>query len=102
MPNISQRGQAMPASPIRKLVPFAEIAEQNGHKVYYLNIGQPDIPSPLAAMDVLRHHEIKILAYSHSAGFLSYRKKLVDYYAKHAIHITPQEMIVTTGGSEAL
>ncbi len=102
MPHISQRGQAMPASPIRKLVPFAEMAEQQGKKVHYLNIGQPDIPSPAGAMDVLRHHEVKILAYSHSAGFISYRKKLVDYYSKHGIHISPQDMIVTTGGSEAL
>ena len=102
MPKVSQRGLSMPASPIRKLVPFAEGAQKKGVKVHFLNIGQPDIPSPKVAMEALQHHDVKVLAYSHSAGFATYREKLVGYYAKHGIELTASDMIVTTGGSEAL
>jgi len=79
MPKISNRGAEMPASPIRKLVPFAEAAKREGVKVYHLNIGQPDIETPPAVMDAVRKADIKVLEYSHSAGNESYRKKLVDY-----------------------
>lgn len=92
----------MPASPIRKLVPYAEGAQKKGVKVHFLNIGQPDIPSPVVAMEALKRHEVTVLAYSHSAGFESYRAKLVGYYQKHGIALSTSDMIVTTGGSEAL
>ncbi|MCF4102432.1 pyridoxal phosphate-dependent aminotransferase [Gillisia sp. M10.2A] len=102
MPKISVKGNSMPESPIRKLVPFAEKAVKNGKKIYLLNIGQPDIKSPAAAMDAVRNHDIEVLSYSHSAGFEGYRKKLADYYNKTAIPVTSEEIIITTGGSEAL
>src|SRR5882724_1962178 len=102
MLTISQRGQQMPASPIRKLVPFAEAAKKKGIKVYHLNIGQPDIETPPAIMDAVRHTDIKVLEYSHSAGNESYRRKLVQYYQKVGIHINYDQIIVTTGGSEAI
>ena len=92
----------MPASPIRKLVPFAEAAEKNGTKVLYLNIGQPDIETPPSIMDAVKNAQIPILAYSHSAGNISYRKKLTGYYKKLGIELTSDQIIVTSGGSEAI
>jgi len=102
MPSISQRGQDMPASPIRKLVPFAEAAKKRGIRVYHLNIGQPDIETPPATLDAVRHFDFKILEYSHSAGNESYRRKLVKYYAQKGIGVNHEQIIVTTGGSEAI
>jgi aspartate aminotransferase len=102
MINVSSRGQNMPASPIRKLVPFAEAAKKRGTHVYHLNIGQPDIITPTSVMDAVRHADMKVLEYSHSAGNESYRKKLTTYYAKNDIQVTENEIIVTTGGSEAI
>lgn len=102
MLTISTRGQAMPASPIRKLVPFAEAAKKKGIKVYHLNIGQPDIETPKMVLDAVRHSNFKVLEYSHSAGNESYRKKLVQYYASVGINVNANQIIVTTGGSEAI
>ena len=102
MLNISNRGQQMPASPIRKLVPFAEAAKKRGTKVYHLNIGQPDIETPKQILDAVRHSDFKVLEYSHSAGNESYRKKLVEYYSRSAINVTAEEIIITAGGSEAI
>jgi aspartate aminotransferase len=102
MPTISQRGQEMPASPIRKLVPFAEAAKKRGTRVYHLNIGQPDIETPPSTLDAVRHFTFKVLEYSHSAGNESYRRKLVKYYAANNIDITYDQIIITTGGSEAI
>ena len=102
MPSISQRGSHMPPSPIRKLVPFAEAAKQRGTKVYHLNIGQPDIETPPAILDAVKHADFKVLEYSHSAGFESYRKKLVTYYGRNNINVNHNQIIVTTGGSEAI
>jgi aspartate aminotransferase len=102
MLTISLRGQAMPASPIRKLVPFAETAKKKGIKVYHLNIGQPDIETPKQVLDAVRQSDFKVLEYSHSAGNESYRKKLVDYYASVGITVNSNQIIVTTGGSEAI
>lgn len=102
MPKISQRGVVVPPSPIRKLVPFADEAKKKGIRVYHLNIGQPDIETPENVMDKIRHTDIKVVEYSHSAGILSYRKKLVEYYKKQNIEVTTDQMIVTTGGSEAI
>ena len=96
------RGEKMPASPIRKLVPFAEAAEKKGIKVLYLNIGQPDIETPPSIMDAVKNAQIPILAYSHSAGNISYRKKLTGYYKKLGIELTSDQIIVTSGGSEAI
>jgi aspartate aminotransferase len=98
----SQRGEMMPPSPIRKLVPFAEKAKAQGIKVHHLNIGQPDIETPPAIMDAVKNADIKVLAYSHSAGNESYRKKLVQYYQKNGITVTPEQIIITAGGSEAI
>ncbi len=92
----------MPASPIRKLVPFAEAAKKRGTKVLHLNIGQPDIPTPHVALDAIRHMDLKVVEYSHSAGNESYRKGLAAYYGKHDITITHEDVLITTGGSEAL
>ena len=92
----------MPASPIRKLVPFAEGAKKKGIKVYHLNIGQPDIETPKMALDAVRHFDFKVLEYSHSAGNESYRRKLATYYKRNGIDIDYQQIIVTTGGSEAI
>jgi len=92
----------MPASPIRKLVPFSDNAKKAGIKVYHLNIGQPDIDTPKVALDAIRNLDMNVIEYSHSAGFESYRKKLVDYYAKFDIQINYNNIIITTGGSEAL
>ncbi len=102
MPSISLKGKKMPASPIRKLVPFSEEAKKRGVKVYHLNIGQPDIETPENVIQKIRNFDMKVLEYSHSAGMLSYRKKLVEYYKSCNIDVTPDEMIVTTGGSEAI
>lgn len=103
MPNISTRGLAFPPSPIRKLVPFAEDAKDRGIHVYHLNIGQPDIDTPQIALDAVRNIEFKILEYSHSAGNLSYRKKLAAYYSQEMkIELNTEELIITTGGSEAI
>ncbi|TDP57514.1 pyridoxal phosphate-dependent aminotransferase [Flavobacterium dankookense] len=102
MPKISQKGQQMPESPIRKLVPYAEIAKKKGHKVYHLNIGQPDIKTPEVALNAIKNNDIKILEYSHSAGFESYRTKLSAYYKTHGLPIEVADIIITTGGSEAL
>ena len=92
----------MPASPIRKLVPYAEEAKRKGIKVFHLNIGQPDIETPKACLDAVRLSDFKVLEYSHSAGNESYRKKLVQYYKKVGIDVTPEQIIITTGGSEAI
>ncbi len=102
MPSISNKGVAMPQSPIRKLVPFAEDAKKRGVKVYHLNIGQPDIKTPQVALDAVKKNNIEVLAYSRSEGSDEYRTKLSDYYKKHNIEVTKDEIIVTTGGSEAL
>jgi len=102
MLNISHRGQQMPASPIRKLVPYAEAAKKRGVKVYHLNIGQPDIETPKMALDAVRNFDFKVLEYSHSAGNESYRKKLSAYYKRAGMDVGYQQIIVTTGGSEAI
>ncbi|MGZ8525876.1 MAG: pyridoxal phosphate-dependent aminotransferase, partial [Chitinophagaceae bacterium] len=102
MLTISKRGSQMPSSPIRKLVPFAEAAKRKGIKVYHLNIGQPDIETPPAIMDAVRHTKIKVLEYSHSAGNESYRRKLVEYYKKCGIDVSYDQIMITTGGSEAI
>lgn len=102
MSHISERAVEMPQSPIRKLAPLAAAAENRGIKIYHLNIGQPDLKTPEEGLDVLRHSGREILEYSPSQGFLSYRRKLVDYYNRYNIHLTPDDIIVTTGGSEAV
>lgn len=102
MPSISEKGKAMPASPIRKLVPYSEEAKRKGRKVYHLNIGQPDIPTPEVALNALRNINLKVIEYSHSAGNESYRRKLAAYYQKIGINISHTEMLITTGGSEAV
>ncbi len=102
MPQISQKGQMMPASPIRKLVPYAEEAKRKGHKVYHLNIGQPDIPTPEVALDAVKNITEKVIEYSHSAGNESYRKGLAKYYQGVNIDVDHTEMLITTGGSEAI
>lgn len=102
MPSISAKGKAMPASPIRKLVPFSEEAKRKGRKVYHLNIGQPDIPTPEVALEALRNIKLKVIEYSHSAGNESYRRKLAAFYQKIGINVDHTQMLVTTGGSEAI
>ncbi len=102
MPTISVRGQEMPESPIRKLAPLATAAKERGVHVYHLNIGQPDLPTPQVALDALRDVDRKILEYSPSQGYLSYRKKLVGYYDKYNIKLSPEDIIITCGGSEAV
>ena len=102
MPTISQRGQIMPASPIRKLVPLAREAEQRGVKVIRLNIGQPDLPTPEEGLEALKHIDRKVLEYSPSEGLRSLREKLADYYHRFHIDVTADDIIVTTGGSEAV
>ena len=99
---ISNRGQQMPASPIRKLVPYAEAAKKRGVTVYHLNIGQPDIETPPAIVNAVKNANYKTLEYSHSAGNESYRRNLVDYYASVGINVTHNQIMVTTGGSEAI
>ena len=102
MPEISVRGLEMPESPIRKLAPLAVAAKKRGTKVYHLNIGQPDLPTPKEGLDALKHIDRKILEYSPSQGYLSYREKLVNYYRKYNINITAEDIIITSGGSEAV
>lgn len=102
MPSISEKGRLMPASPIRKLVPFAEEAKRKGRKVYHLNIGQPDIPTPEVALNALRSISQKVIEYSHSAGNESYRRKLAEFYLKIGINVDYTELLITTGGSEAI
>jgi aspartate aminotransferase len=102
MPTISQKGQHMPASPIRKLVPFAEAAKGRGTQVLHLNIGQPDIRTPQLALDAIKNMDLRVVEYSHSAGNESYRKGLAAYYGEHGIALTHEQIIITTGGSEAL
>ncbi|SEA28066.1 pyridoxal phosphate-dependent aminotransferase [Bizionia paragorgiae] len=102
MPSISKKGQLMPQSPIRKLVPFAEKAYAEGKTVYHLNIGQPDIKTPQIALDAVKVHSLDILAYTRSEGSDDYRKKIANYYSKNNINVKHDDIIVTTGGSEAL
>ncbi|MDZ4810947.1 MAG: pyridoxal phosphate-dependent aminotransferase [Bacteroidota bacterium] len=102
MLTISNRGRQMPPSPIRKLVPYAEAAKKKGIKVYHLNIGQPDIETPPAILDAVRNADIKVLEYSHSAGNESYRRKLVQYYKSVGIDVSYDQIMITTGGSEAI
>lgn len=102
MPLLSKKGLKMPESPIRKLVPYAEDAKKKGIKVFHLNIGQPDIKTPQIALDAVKNSNIKTLAYTRSEGTETYRKKLVNYYKKHHINLSPNNIVVTTGGSEAL
>ncbi len=102
MPGISQRGESMPASPIRKLVPFAEAAKSKGINVYHLNIGQPDLATPPAFFEAIRQANIKTLEYSHSAGIESYRRALAQYYTKFGIELTYNQLLITCGGSEAI
>jgi aspartate aminotransferase len=100
--SVSQRGQEMPVSPFRKLAPFAAAAEQQGKKVYYLNIGQPDIATPPSLFEAVRKADIRVLAYSHGAGTDSYRQKLTAYYHRAGIEVKTEEILVTTAGSEAI
>lgn len=102
MPSISKKGLLMPPSPIRKLVPFAEIAKKSGKIIYHLNIGQPDIETPEVMLNAIKNSPIKVIEYSHSAGIESYRKKLAGYYRKFDINIDYTDIIITTGGSEAI
>lgn len=102
MPEISVRGLEMPESPIRKLAPLANTAKERGIRVFHLNIGQPDLPTPQCGLDALKKIDRKVLEYSPSQGYLSYRKKLIPYYKKFGINITPEDIIITSGGSEAV
>lgn len=102
MPAISKKGLSMPESPIRKLVPYAEEAKKRGVQVIHLNIGQPDIKTPQIALDAVKNNNIEVLSYSRTEGTDQYREKIAAYYAKHRIHVTHKDIIVTTGGSEAL
>ena len=102
MPKISNKGLIMPESPIRKLVPYAEKAKKEGKKVYHLNIGQPDIETPQVALDAVKNFSSQVVEYSHSAGFESYRKGLASYYQSLGMDVNFDELMVTTGGSEAL
>jgi aspartate aminotransferase len=102
MPKISQKAVDMPASPIRKLVPYADKAKKEGKKVYHLNIGQPDIETPEVALNAIKDFNQKVIEYSHSAGFESYRVGLAEYYQKTGIPVNSEDIIITTGGSEAL
>jgi len=102
MPKISDKGQRMPASPIRKLTPFADKAKLDGKKVYHLNIGQPDIETPAGMLDAIKNIDFKVWAYTPSEGTLAYRTKLTEYYNKLGYNITPDNILVTTGGSEAI
>jgi len=102
MPQISHKGTKMPESPIRKLVPYAEAAKKRGTKVYHLNIGQPDIKTPKVALDAIKNNDLEVLAYARSEGSEAYRTKLAAYYAKNDIRVSAENIIATTGGSEAL
>ncbi|MGA9271636.1 MAG: aminotransferase class I/II-fold pyridoxal phosphate-dependent enzyme, partial [Lutimonas sp.] len=102
MPKISVKGLNMPESPIRKLVPYAEEAKKRGTRVYHLNIGQPDIKTPQVALEAVKNNSIEVLSYARSEGSETYREKLASYYTKHDIDVNASDIIVTTGGSEAL
>jgi aspartate aminotransferase len=102
MPTISSKGRNMPESPIRKLAPYADLAKQKGHKVYHLNIGQPDIKTPEVAIEAVKNIDLSIIEYSPSAGYESYRKKLAKFYQRQNVNVNSEDIIVTTGGSEAL
>ena len=102
MPHISSKAVAMPASPIRKLVPYAEAAKKQGRKVYHLNIGQPDIETPEVVRNKMKELDLKVVEYSNSDGIAAYRQGLTKYYASKSIDLTPEQIMVTTGGSEAL
>lgn len=102
MPKISEKGLSMPSSPIRKLVPYAEKAKALGRTVYHLNIGQPDIQSPQSALNAIKNFNHEVIEYSHSAGILSYRESLARYYSANGIMVEPNNILITTGGSEAL
>lgn len=102
MPSISRKGIAMPESPIRKLVPYAENAKKNGTKVFHLNIGQPDIKTPQVALDAVKNNDIEVLSYARSEGSETYREKLANYYQNNNIYVNSDNIIATTGGSEAL
>ncbi len=102
MPEISIRGRRMPESPIRKLAPYAEIAKNKGHKVYHLNIGQPDIKSPEIAIEAIKNMDLNIIEYGPSAGYESYRKKLAQFYINQSVQVGYEDIMITTGGSEAL
>jgi aspartate aminotransferase len=102
MPTISHKGRNMPESPIRKLAPFADLAKQKGHKVYHLNIGQPDIKTPEVAIEAVKNIDLTIIEYSPSAGYESYRKKLAKFYQRQNVNVNSEDIIITTGGSEAL
>ena len=102
MPSVSQRGMDMPQSPIRKLVPFCDEAKKRGVKIYHLNIGQPDLPTPQIGLDALKNLDRSILEYSPSEGLLSLRKKLKTYYDRFNINVDVDDIIITAGGSEAV
>jgi aspartate aminotransferase len=102
MPKISKKGIKMPESPIRKLVPFAEDAKKRGTTVFHLNIGQPDVKTPQIALDAVKNNELETLAYARSEGSESYREKLASYYKKHNVLVSSNDIVITTGGSEAL
>jgi len=102
MPTISLKGRNMPESPIRKLAPFADLAKKKGHKVYHLNIGQPDIKTPEVAIEAVKNIDLTLIEYSPSAGYESYRKKLAHFYQRQNVNVNTEDIIVTTGGSEAL
>lgn len=102
MPGVSKKANALPPSPIRKLVPYSEAAKKRGTKIYHLNIGQPDIETPATMLDAIRKSDLKVLEYTHSAGIESYRKKLATYYNRFKIPVEAADIIITTGGSEAL
>ncbi|MCX8081747.1 MAG: aminotransferase class I/II-fold pyridoxal phosphate-dependent enzyme, partial [Bacteroidia bacterium] len=102
MPSVSEKSKVLPASPIRKLVPYAEAAKKKGIKIYHLNIGQPDIETPEVFFDAVRKINLKVLDYSHSAGMESYRLKLLEYYKRFKIDLNLSNLLVTCGGSEAL
>src|SRR6056297_3045703 len=102
MPSVSRKGLSMPQSPIRKLVPYAENAKKNGAKVIHLNIGQPDIKTPQIALDAVKNNQLAVLEYSRTEGSEGYREKIAEYYKRNNIHVHADDIIVTTGGSEAL
>jgi len=102
MPKISNKGLQMPPSPIRKLVPFAEAAKKRGVQIFHLNIGQPDIKTPEVMMNAIRNIKLDVIEYSHSAGIESYRKRLAEYYQKNNIQVDYSDIMITTGGSEAI
>src|SRR5690606_26567993 len=102
MPQISEKGRHMPASPIRKLTPYADLAKKNGKKIYHLNIGQPDIETPAGMINAIKNIQFKVWAYTPSEGTESYRIKLAEYYNRFNYNVTPDHLLVTTGASEAI